>query len=273
MASNAKARDVRQRCLADSNWPPLFQVIAPVKGRGGEIEQCPMYFLLPHEVLCHMWTQSDHTLLLSREGLDKVSNEVLDGLCKELQTEKVIPLSLWMDSVPYSWERDESVQCWTWGLPGISALPWKSLRFPFTCLPKASCVPETLDFVLKVWSWAMSCLSQGVWPQHFSLHAGEAIPLVEKMRVKMAGEPMPFKGVMLQVKVDWEALANVLHFPRWDNASGICHKCRILKSELLLVELDAPWRQEQGRVPPDQLLQEVPPLFSTVHPIGLVALC
>ena len=38
------------------------------------------------------------------------------------------------------------------------------------------------------------------------------MPLVEKMRVKMAGQPMPFKGAMLQVKVDWEALANVLHF-------------------------------------------------------------
>ena len=84
MASNARARDVRQRCLADSNWPPLFQAIAPVKGRSGETEQCTLYFFFPHEV-CHMWAQSDHKLLLSRKGLDKVSNEVLEGLCKELQ--------------------------------------------------------------------------------------------------------------------------------------------------------------------------------------------
>ena len=50
---------------------------------------------------------------------------------------------------------------------------------------------------------------------------------------------LALRTAMVQVKCDWEALGNTLHFPRWDNVAGICHKCRCLKEQVLEVELGA----------------------------------
>eukprot|EP00971_Amphidinium_carterae_P036842 724541-Amphidinium_carterae.1 len=49
----------------------------------------------------------------------------------------------------------------------------------------------------------------------------------------MAGRPLGFRGCLLHLKGDWEAFANLLHLPRWDNTLGICFKCTILRTELL----------------------------------------
>ena len=198
-------------------------------------------FLLPHEVLAEMLPHAEQPLLFSTSGLDRLSLEALQNIRSQLNTEQVIPLSFWLDAIPFSWERDESLQAFTWGLPGIAEKPWNQLRFPFCALPKAMCAQETIDYVIKVWSWCMASLSVGKWPVGFDVLEG--VELRGKVRTKMAGKPLGFKGAMVQMKMDWEALANQLHFPRWDNVSGICHCCHITRGDILEVELTAFWRQ------------------------------
>ena len=193
MASNPKPRDVRKRLLKDSQWPELFEAKGPVKVRSGELEETALHFMLPHEVLFQLWQISDANLMLSSSGLDAVSLRILASIKRELRCDDVIPLSFWMDSVPYSWDRDESLQCFTWGMPGIDAKPWKNLRFPFCCLPKAMCSQETADFVMRVWSWSLTALSLGMWPTTFSLESGVVGGLAGKVRLKMGGKPFGFK--------------------------------------------------------------------------------
>ena len=101
------------------------------------------------------------------------------------------------------------------------------------------------------------------WPVGFDVLEG--VELRGKVRTKMAGKPLGFKGAMVQMKMDWEALANQLHFPRWDNVSGICHRCHITRGDILEVELTASWRQPHNRIPPEDLLAH---LVSQGRPIS-----
>ena len=247
-----RARDVRQGFLKDSRWPEVLRVPCPIKTRDGALVLEQVSFLVPHEVLAEMLPHADPVLLFSTSGLDCLSKGKLEEVKSTLKVDQLIPVSLWLDAIPFSWERDESVQVFTWGLPGISAEPWKQLRFPFCVLPKAMCAQETIDHVLRVWSWSMASLSVGKWPVRFDVL--EDVELQGKVRTKMAGQPLGFWGAMVQMKMDWEALGNLIHFPRWDNASGICHRCHITKGEILQVELTAPWRQPENRILPEDLL-------------------
>ena len=57
--------------------------------------------------------------LMMFAGLDCIAKAHLTA-CEELVQGKFIPLAFESDGVPISWDRKESVQCFTWALPGLA---------------------------------------------------------------------------------------------------------------------------------------------------------
>ena len=99
----------------------------PTQDRNGNQTWQDHHYLLPHEVLQQIWESSDHSLL-DTGGLDPISLSQLQKIKRDLGTEEVVALSLWLDGVPYNWDRHESLQCFTFGFPGFKEKPWSSLR-------------------------------------------------------------------------------------------------------------------------------------------------
>ena len=128
-----------------------------------------------------------------------------------------IGLTLWSDGVPLSWDRSESIQCWTWHLPGVVQKEHRSIRLPFTVIPKHLCLPETMDYVLQLFGWSLQCLFSGRFPE--VAHDGSAV--LEVFRKRLAGHSLGFRALLLEIKGDWEFYSDVLHLPRWNNTEGI----------------------------------------------------
>ena len=164
-----------------------------------------------------------------------------------------IGLGMWSDGVPMSWDRSESVQCITWNLPGLTEKGQRCVRIPFTVIPKHFCNSQTLHYLLELFGWSLQQMFMGVFPS-----AGpDGNAFEEAYRKQLAGKPMAYKALLLEMKGDWEFYANVLYLPRWKNKEGICFLCRATKKHLSENLMTASWRQADMRVDHDGLLQRL----------------
>ena len=99
------------------------------------------------------------------------------------------------------------------------------MRIPFTVVPKHFCSQQTMDFVLELLGWSLQQMFVGTFPS--SCHDGSAFE--EAYRQKLSGTSLGYRGLLLEIKGDWEFFSNGLHLPRWDNKEGICFLCRATK--------------------------------------------
>ncbi len=98
--------------------------------------------------------------LLQKNGLDKVALEHLEAAELKMQ-EQLLAVSLWADGVPFSWDRNKSVEVVTWSLPGVAAKPWSNMRLLFSVLPSDCCGPRTMEGLLAVFTWSLQALFRG----------------------------------------------------------------------------------------------------------------
>ena len=246
-----RARALNNAMMKDSSWPPLLVHKITFKGPDDTEAKEDVAFLLMHEVLWRLWEQSSPQCLASSQALDEVASVKAMQLKHDWKATHFIPLSFWGDGVPVSWDRGESIECFTWALPGLADEAHRAVRFPFCVVPKEMCCQATYDEIFKVARWCLTALSIGRWPEQ--LPDGE--PFQEPMRKKMAAQPLGFQAGVVQFKGDWEFFGNVLHLPRWDNKAGVCWLCQAHKDDIQHSGLDAKWRDSSKRIPPDQLLQ------------------
>ena len=132
-------------------------------------------------------------------GLDAIAQGHL-AACKRLVPGDYIGVSMWSDGVPVSWDRSESVQCWTWHLPGPVSQDHRTMRIPFTVVPKHFCNQQTMDFVLELLGWSLQQMFVGTFPS--SCHDGSAFE--EAYRQKLSGTSLGYRGLLLEIKGDWE---------------------------------------------------------------------
>ena len=84
-------------------------------------------------------------------------------------------------------------------------------------------------------------------------------------RAALASQYLGVRGALIQLKMDWEAMGNQIHLPRWDNTSGICFQCHCKKEDILQVEYSASWRHE--RIAPDALLGHLVAQGRSISPV------
>ena len=128
---------------------------------------------------------------------------------------RTIPLGIHADAGAFS--DHDSLYTVSWNsLLGRGSTQQK--RFVFTVIRKAEMVPETLDAILRIFSWSINAVLCGEEPTNGP--TGET----------MGGEPGPlanhWRGALCQVRGDWSFYCECFKFPQWNCADTMCWMCR-----------------------------------------------
>ena len=131
-----------------------------------------------------------------------------------------IPFGVHGDAVPVlGIIRKASLDFITVNLP--SCYSWTD-RVPFTTIQTKYVQQETKDEIWRILMWSASCLKNGKFPE--CRHDGSAWIASDKERAKLQGD-LPAKGILAEVRGDWDWLNQWLQMPTWNTKSGMCWLC------------------------------------------------
>ena len=135
-----------------------------------------------------------------------------------------LPRGVWDQAIPIGMHGDGGAFSKTDSLYTIS---WNSLlgagstiqkRFLFTIVRKSEMVPETLDRIFHIMSWSFNALLAGKTPVkdhdgYNTIGGGEVLA-------------HGLRGVLCQIRGDWQFYQEVFKFPAWNGALEMCWLCR-----------------------------------------------
>eukprot|EP00971_Amphidinium_carterae_P238809 4740730-Amphidinium_carterae.1 len=100
------------------------------------------------------------------------------------------------------------------------------MRLPIAGFSKRHQSSNTYQDFFQVLAWSFDVLAAGVMPS--CRHDGTAFATEDAKRKRVAGQPLPFRAVVTEVRGDWKFFKEVLHLPGWNGSpsSHICWLCR-----------------------------------------------
>ncbi|CAE7833776.1 unnamed protein product [Symbiodinium sp. CCMP2592] len=232
------ARNLLRRNLRRTPWPPPYECQVRGKNpRTGKEDLYTLAFMLPHEVL--------HVLLESND-VSEIRNQQarIPNLQEQLQEHgnDVLLLGLWLDGVPFSSDRSQTLQCATLSLPGLTDAG--DFRFPLTGFPKFFQMPEaTWDDVTAIIAWSMRCCYTGFFPSF--RHDESRFLGNDSWRKRRASQPLGCRAVLAEVRADWSAYQEVLRLPGWTGNGPICWFCQATLQDLHDVDESSSWRSSR----------------------------
>ena len=139
MNTNA-ARDLLHKCLRKSQWPKIHEAEIRVwDDKMNVTKYAQVAFMLSREILNALFKKNPK---LNFEDLTAAADS-LQQHCQDVTRRyghTVLPIALWSDAAPYSWDWSSSVEVIMMSLPQLGP-PNHTWRFPVTALPK-HCVAE-----------------------------------------------------------------------------------------------------------------------------------
>ena len=141
-----------------------------------------------------------------------------------LKQHPFMPPEIWSKTIPIGFHGDGGGFNKHDSLYGLS---WNSLvsdgrtmdtRFLFTVMKKSDMVPDSLNTLLRAFSWSMKVLLSGQSPHTNWLGApmaGGGVDLADGWR-----------GCMVQVRGDWQFYCQIFGFPQWNSADIMCPFCQ-----------------------------------------------
>lgn len=234
-------RNLLKHCLKDSAWPPLFySPLELLDRKTGQTVSKPHPFMLPHEVVCALWKQNGQVDAL-KPSQDKhphfFAHVQKTASSSGMPADQCIVLGLHGDGVPFGTQGD-SVENLTFNFP---ACDQKWVRILFTTIPKQWAVKgKSMAGALEVLAWSLLHLALGVHPS--TQPNGQ--PFKEQSRRKLAGTALPCRGLLCEVRADWQWLKQCLHIPAWNESKGICYLCKATVANYKDLSEAAPWRSQ-----------------------------
>jgi hypothetical protein len=155
-------------------------------------------------------------------------------------------LGLWIDGVPFNWDRSESIEVVSMSLPGL-ADGNSNLRIPVCVVSKCFMLKDvTYEDILDVVAWSFVWLAQGLFPprRHDDASFRQG---TDNRRIKLANQQLSMKGFLCELRGDWKMLSEVLKIPYWNNKEGICFKCNATLTTLRNFSSEADWRDPANR--------------------------
>jgi len=239
------SRSIRRSFLKGTQWPNAYYAQVRVLSKSTRVEEQQwLAFSLPHEYIAALFRHGNSDVLMGTQNLDKLTQEHLTH-CELQAGAKLLPVGLWADGVPCSWDRNETIETVSINLPGLSD-EFKALRLPVTGLSKRQVIPATWDDIFDVVSWSFLNAATGRYPDKRHDGTDFTSESDRQRRAKVAGQSMAYKACLAEVRGDWDLFANVFHFPRWRQKSGCCWKCDIKPDEVQQVGRDAAWRGQRN---------------------------
>ena len=145
---------------------------------------------------------------------------------RQLQMEEaVIPFAAHGDGVPVQGTmRKEGLDFFTVNLPSARSEQLNT-PIPFTLLQSDfHWEYETKESILQVLLWSMACLKEGTFPA--TRHDGSPWLKSDKKRAKDAGRSLPAKGLLVELRGDWDWLNSWYNIPTYNTKSGMCWLCK-----------------------------------------------
>ena len=215
-------RRARKRTSKPNMWPSYYWAKIPMKDpKTNQKKDMWHCFLLPHEWLACLWQDPRaQSACMPRPGskLEHALHQLCP--CLGLPVEGIIPFGLHGDAVPVLGTiRKTSLEFITVNLP---AFHWKE-RVPFTVIQsKWIFGQDTKDEIWKIFMWSATCLKNGQYPD--KRHDGSAWLKSDKQRRQMQG-CLPAKGILCEIRADWDWFNQFLQLPTFNAKSGMCWMC------------------------------------------------
>jgi hypothetical protein len=225
-----EARDLRQKMLKSSQWPGAYwcEVRCMHKRKKNATKQWVAIWL-PHELLDCIADHSIADKMLERDGLDPSSLFHLQE-CESKAGQTFATVGLWGDGVPVNWDRSESIETLAISFPGQTGAN-RNVRIPLVGMSKKQCCDETWEDIFDVLQWSFGHCANGTWPAE--RHDGQNWhKKTDRHRAKQVGRQLAVKAVLVEVRGDWEFVARVFGFPRWNTKRGCCWRCKTTPSEV-----------------------------------------
>ena len=206
----------------------------------------------PHPVLMpHLFFQSVfakrkdvwHERLLGPRGACKQFWREMQG-SDFLRLHPFMPMGAWSKTIPLgfhgdggSFNENDSLYALNWNSLVVGG-PTIQTRFLFSVVRKSECVGDTIDELLRVFSWSMNVVLSGQTP-----HVDWKNRAVAGGGKDLCGG---YRGCCCQCRGDWEWYVKIFYFGRWDEAERMCPFCRASVTNRHLgwynFDMDAPWR-------------------------------
>ena len=143
--------------------------------------------------------------------------------------EPVIPMALYLDGVPTT-NRDGALGFWMYNLITLKRTLVAVLRKSYLCACGCSgwCSLHPIWVFLR---WSLEAMARGVYPDH--RHDFEPwMDSCDSNRSSLAGSPLGYKAVLLQIKGDWLEFSSSLGFMNWMSQRFPCIFCSSTKESL-----------------------------------------
>jgi len=245
--SRNQHRDLLRRLVKTSKWPKLYFSHVRVWNRSTqaeELQEVPTF--LPHEVLASIARQSDIQNFAARDHLTEPARDHLLAAEQTMgQGPPIVSLGLWIDGTPCNWDRSEGVESFVVSFPGVSGEK-SVVRIPFAVMMQKHCVSEnTFDDLLTIFVWSLKFLALGTYPT--ARHDGQPWLLSDKVRSTSAGQALPVRGLLVEIRGDWKCMKEVFRLPGWQGnaVSKCCWKCSADHTTRKDCSATAPWRTER----------------------------
>ena len=159
--------------------------------------------------------------------------------------EPVLPLSMYIDAVPYS-NTDSVIGVWFVNM--VSGRRYLSAVIRKSKLCKCGCRGWCSVYaIFSMVRWSLECLAIGRFPA--MRHDNTPWTEQDDKRASMSGAQMVMRCALIFLKGDWAEYASTLGFPSWADNLRPCFGCNISRDDLTLHEgvgpLQSPWRNNE----------------------------
>ena len=159
------ARDLRRKLLKGSHWPPIYVTMIRMWSVAEKrVTLQKVALLLPHELLQTLKDMGSSEVVFDASGLDTLNQKKYGQILEAMHGQLFIPVSLWGDGVPFSWDRKKSADLWCLSLPGQGHKPYRDLRLTLTSLPHENVIRATQDDLMDIFAWSFAHLAKGHFP-------------------------------------------------------------------------------------------------------------
>ena len=188
--------------------------------------------MVPHEVIDKDLRADPASVLKVREAIDEnvlpPSYDDHHVVLRHRAATPVLPVSLYIDGVPYSLT-DSVIGLWFVSeLTGrrylIAALRKKRVC---ACGCRGWC---SYQAIFRFIAWSLAAMAEGVYPR--ARHDGAPWGPRDATRAALAGTPLKLPMCLLFVKGDWAEYAATLGFPSWQDGLRPCFGCNAAGPEL-----------------------------------------
>ena len=193
-------RDLRRKMRKNKPWPRVYLASVPCRScKTGQLETMKVPMWLPHELIHMLSETTDPARLLLRE---RCSPQILEHLTMveknmSFQAGSVIPLSLWMDGVPFNNNRSKSIELCSLALIGQGS----DVRLPIFMILKDFVASDiTIKALFDIVRWSFEQLMCCKMPS--TRHDGSPFLSSDCRRARLAGSDIP-PAALCQVRGDW----------------------------------------------------------------------